>query len=57
MLLFTALTLLNLNSSIKIKDVGLNPTRIGFYKILKKHNVDIKFLNLRKKIMKLVVIF
>ena len=46
---FTALTLLNLNSSIKIKDVGLNPTRIGFYKILKKHNADIKFLNLRKK--------
>ena len=46
---FTALTLLNLNSSIKIKDVGLNPTRIGFYKILKKHNADIKFLNLSKK--------
>ena len=27
---FTALTLLNKNSSIKIKNVGLNPRRIGF---------------------------
>ena len=35
-LLFTALTLLNDNSVLKIKNVGLNPTRIGFYKILKK---------------------
>ena len=32
---FTALTLLNSNSSIKIKNIGLNPTRIGFYKLLK----------------------
>ena len=32
---FTALTLLNKNSSLTIKNVGLNPTRIGFYKILK----------------------
>ena len=46
---FTALTLLNPNSSIKIKDVGLNPTRIGFYKILKKHNAKIKFINIKKK--------
>ena len=46
---FVALTLLNPNSSIKIRDVGLNPTRIGFYKILKKHNAKIKFLNLKKK--------
>ena len=29
---FTALTLLNKNSFLKIKNVGLNPTRIGFYK-------------------------
>ena len=33
---FTALTLLNKNSSLKIKNVGLNPTRIGFYKLIKK---------------------
>ena len=46
---FVTLTLLNPNSSLKIRDVGLNPTRIGFYKILKKHNAKIKFLNVKKK--------
>jgi len=46
---FTTLTLLNPNSQLKIKNVGLNPTRIGFYKILKKQKAKIKFLNLRKK--------
>ena len=45
---FTALTLLNNNSSIKIKNVGLNPTRIGFYKILKRQKANIKFLNIKK---------
>ncbi len=45
---FTALTLLNKNSSILIKNVGLNPTRIGFYKILKKHRAKIRFKNLKK---------
>ena len=54
---FTALTLLNSNSSIKIKNVGLNPTRIGFYKILMKQRAKIKFVNLKKKTMRLVVIF
>ena len=43
---FTALTLLNHNSLLKIKNVGLNSTRIGFYKILKKQNAKIKFSNL-----------
>ena len=46
---FVALTLLNKDSSIKIKNVGLNPTRIGFYEILKKHNAKIKFINIRKE--------
>ena len=46
---FTALTLLNQRSSLRIKDVGLNPTRIGFYKILKKQNAKLKFKNLSKK--------
>ena len=32
---FSALTLLNRNSTLKIKNVGLNETRIGFYKLLK----------------------
>ena len=46
---FTTLALLNPNSHLKIRNVGLNPTRIGFYKILKKQKAKIKFLNLRKK--------
>ena len=46
---FTALTLMNHNSFLKIKNVGLNPTRIGFYELLKKHGANIKFLNKRKK--------
>ena len=44
---FTTLTLLNKRSAIKIKDVGLNPTRIGFYNLLKKHGAKIKFTNLK----------
>ena len=34
---YTALTLMNKKSSIKIPNVGLNKTRIGFYNLLKKH--------------------
>ena len=45
---FTALTLLNKESKIKIKNVGLNPTRIGFYRLLKKHGAKIKFTNIKK---------
>ena len=45
---FTALTLLNRNSILKIKNVGLNPTRIGFYEILKKQKAKIQFTNIRK---------
>ena len=37
------------NTEIKIKNVGLNPTRTGFYQILKKANANIKFSNLVKK--------
>ena len=44
---FTALTLLKKNSSLKIKRVGLNPTRIGFYTLLKKSGAKIKFLNIK----------
>ena len=46
---FTALTLMNHNSSLKIKNVGLNPTRTGFYDILKKQNAKLKFTNLKKR--------
>ena len=45
---FTALALLRKGSSLKIKNIGLNPTRIGFYKLLKKHNAQVKFLNQKK---------
>ena len=46
---FTALTILRKNSYLKIKNIGLNPTRTGFYEILKKHGAKIKLVN-RKKI-------
>ena len=45
---FTALTLLIPKSKLKIKNVGLNTRRIGFYKILKKHGAKIKFKNIKK---------
>ena len=44
---FTALTLLNKNSSLKIENVWLNPTRIGFYDLLKKCGANIKFKNIK----------
>ena len=46
---FTALTLMNKNSKLKIKNVGLNPTRIGFYKLLKNQGAKILFKNLKKE--------
>ncbi len=46
---FSALTILNEKSSLIIKNVGLNPTRIGFYKLLKKHGANIKFKNFKNK--------
>ena len=46
---FSALTILNKRSSITIKNVGLNMTRIGFYKLLKKHGANIKFKNFKNK--------
>ena len=45
---FTALALLNKKSSLKIKKVGLNPTRVGFYNLLKKHGAKISFSNIKK---------
>ena len=46
---FTALTILNENSSLIIKNVGLNTSRIGFYHLLKNFGANIKFKNLKKK--------
>ena len=45
---FTALTILNQKSIIKIKNVGMNPTRTGFYELLKKHGAKIKFESIKK---------
>ena len=46
---FVALTILNQNSKMKIRNVGLNPSRIGFYEVLKKQKAKIKFINLKKE--------
>ena len=46
---FTALTLLNSNSSLRINSICLNETRIGFYNLLKKQGAKIKFKNLHKE--------
>ena len=43
------MTLLNKSSSIEIKNVCLNKTRIGFYNLLRQQGAKIKFKNLRKE--------
>ncbi|MDB9760467.1 3-phosphoshikimate 1-carboxyvinyltransferase [Pelagibacteraceae bacterium] len=45
---FAALTLLTPSASLKIRHVGLNPRRIGFYNLLKKHGAKIRFKNIKK---------
>tara|TARA_B100001093_G_C26822079_1_gene1012328 strand:- start:221 stop:1564 length:1344 start_codon:yes stop_codon:yes gene_type:complete len=45
---FVALTILRNNSKIRIKNVCLNPSRIGFYELLKKSGAKIKLTNLKK---------
>ena len=47
---FIALTVLSKNSKLIIKNVNINPTRVGIIKILKNMGVNILFLN--KKIYK-----
>ena len=44
---FIVLTLLSKNSEIKIKEVNINPSRIGVITILNKMGADIKFKNKR----------
>ena len=44
---FFGLNTLNKNSSLTIKNVGLNSTRTGFYQLLKKQGAKIKFKNLK----------
>ena len=45
---FIVLTLLSVNSSIMIKNVNINPTRIGIITILKKMGAKIVFKNKKK---------
>ena len=51
---FVALTLLTKSSSLKIKNININPFRSGFIKILKKMNGNIKIYNLKKKFGEMV---
>ncbi len=45
---FIVLTLLSKNSKLVIKDININPSRIGILKILNKMNAKIEILNKRK---------
>ena len=46
---FIVLTLLTKHSSIKIKNINLNPTRSGIIIILKKMNAKIKLMNIKNR--------
>ena len=46
---YAAICLLNKNSRLKIKNVCVNPKRLGFFNILKKNGAQIQIVN-RKKI-------
>tara|TARA_B100000959_G_scaffold231038_1_gene247347 strand:- start:2823 stop:4181 length:1359 start_codon:yes stop_codon:yes gene_type:complete len=43
-----AITMLTPNSYLKIKNVGLNPKRTGFYRLMKMHGAKIIYKNVRK---------
>ena len=43
-----AITMLTPNSYLKIKNVGLNPKRTGFYRLVKMHGAKITYKNVRK---------
>ena len=45
---FIVLTILNVNTSLTIKNVNVNPSRTGMITILKKMNADIRIINKRK---------
>ena len=45
---FVVLTLITPNSKLVIKNINCNPTRIGFIKILKKMNADVKIKNVKR---------
>ena len=45
---FAAITMLTPNCYLKIKNVGLNPKRIGFYRLMKMHGAKIIYKNVKK---------
>jgi len=45
---FIVLTLLSKNSKLKIKNVNINPSRVGFIKIINTMGARVKFLNKKK---------
>ena len=45
---YAAICILNKNSNLKIKNVCVNPKRLGFYNILKRHGGKIKILNKKR---------
>ncbi len=47
---FSAITVFGQKSSLKIRNVCLNPRRLGFYKLLKKNGANIKFVNIKKNL-------
>ena len=46
---FIVLTLLSKNSELKIKNVNINESRIGFINVLNKMGAKIKMINIKKK--------
>ena len=45
---FSALCILNQKSRLRLKNVCINPKRLGFYNILKKHGAKVKIINKKR---------
>ena len=45
---FSAICMLGTNSKLKIKNLGLNPKRTGFFRLMKSHSAKISFNNVIK---------
>ena len=51
---FTAMAIFSKKSNLIIKNVCLNPRRLGFYKLLKKHGAKISFKNVKKNFNEII---
>ena len=56
-LFFLALTILSSNSQITIKNVNINPTRIGSIKILKRMGIKFLFKNKKNIMVRILLTF